>query len=139
MNRRQVSIALLVAVILGRSNEAAAESKDEARASAAIWLKTLDAADYSTTWNTAADGFKAAVSAEAWAQAASAVRGPLGQLKTRTERTATFERTLPGAPDGEYFVFQFETAFEKKAVAIETVTAKHDSDGRWKITGYFIK
>ena len=29
---------------------------------------------------------------------------------------------LPGAPDGEYVVIQFETAFQNKARAVETVT-----------------
>ncbi len=139
MNRREVSLAFFAALLVAHCHAVAAEPKDEARASADMWLKKLDAADYSDTWRTAADGFKAAVSAEKWAQAAAAVRGPLGQLKTRKEQTATFERTLLGAPDGEYVVFQFLTVFENKAQSIETVTAEHDPDGNWKITGYFIK
>jgi hypothetical protein len=139
MNRRELSLALFAALLHVRGHALAAEPKDEARASADIWLRKLDAADYSETWRTADDGFRAAVSAENWARAAAAVRGPLGQLKTRKEQTATFERALPGAPDGEYVVFQFLTAFDNKAQAIETVTAKHAPNGSWEITGYFIK
>jgi hypothetical protein len=100
--------------------------------------ESLDAADYTATWRTASDAFKMAVSSDAWSQAAQAVRSPLGQLKTRTERSATFTRTLPGAPDGEYVVLQFVTVFEMKSHAIETITAKHEPDGIWKIAGYFI-
>lgn len=139
MNRRQASRVTLSAWVLAGRSAVAAEPKEEARASAVVWLKELDAADYFATWMTAADGFKATLNAQAWAQAAAAVRGPLGKLKFRQEQAATLARTLPGAPDGEYVVFQFLTVFEKKAQAIETVTAKHEADGSWKITGYFIK
>lgn len=46
---------------------------------------------------------------------------------------------LPGAPDGEYAVIQFETSFANKKSAIETVTPMKDPDGKWRVSGYFIK
>ena len=46
---------------------------------------------------------------------------------------------LPGVPDGEYVVFQFNTAFEHKRAAIETVTPMRDTDGQWRVSGYFIR
>jgi hypothetical protein len=139
MNRRQASLLALSTLAVVQGSAVAAEPKEEARASTAVWLKALDSADYAATWKTAAAGFKAVINAEAWAQAAGAVRGPLGQLKSRHEQAATTARTLPGAPDGEYVVFQFVAVFDKKEQAIETVTAKHEPDGSWKVTGYFIK
>jgi hypothetical protein len=42
-------------------------------------------------------------------------------------------------PDGEYVVFQFNTSFEQKAAAVETVTAMREKDGTWHVAGYFIK
>jgi hypothetical protein len=48
-------------------------------------------------------------------------------------------QSLPGAPDGEYVVIQFATSFENKKSAIETVTPMLDSDGEWRVSGYFIK
>ena len=47
--------------------------------------------------------------------------------------------SLPGAPDGEYRVFQFDTSFEHKQTAVETVTAVLETDGSWRIAGYFIR
>ncbi len=44
-----------------------------------------------------------------------------------------------GAPDGEYVVIQFETSFEHKRSAIETVTPMMDRDGKWRVSGYYIK
>jgi hypothetical protein len=46
---------------------------------------------------------------------------------------------LPGAPDGEYVVIQYETSFEKKAFAIETVTPSFEKDGIWRVSGYYIE
>jgi len=36
-------------------------------------------------------------------------------------------------------IVQFDTAFENKRSAIETVTVMPQKDGQWKIAGYFIK
>ena len=47
--------------------------------------------------------------------------------------------TLPGAPDGEYVVLQFDTSFEQKAAAVETVTTIREKDGTWHVGGYFIR
>ena len=46
---------------------------------------------------------------------------------------------MPGAPDGEYVVIQFETSFENKKHAIETVTPMMDKDGTWRVSGYYIR
>lgn len=47
--------------------------------------------------------------------------------------------SLPGAPDGEYVVIEFESSFEHKKSAIETVTPMNDKDGKWRVSGYYIK
>lgn len=52
---------------------------------------------------------------------------------------ATPAKSLPGVPDGEYVVFQFATAFEQKEAAIETVVTVKDTDGSWRVGGYFVK
>jgi ribosomal protein S17E len=40
---------------------------------------------------------------------------------------------------GEYVVIQFETSFENKKTAVETVTPMMDKDGIWRVSGYYIK
>ena len=47
--------------------------------------------------------------------------------------------SIPGAPDGEYVVIQFKTSFENKKSGIETVTPMLDKDGKWRVSGYYIK
>jgi len=117
---------------------AAATPVEAARTAAAEWLKLLDSGELDASWAQAASLFKRAVTGAQWANAARGVREPLGPLKQRREKSAQQARTLPGAPDGEYVLLQFESSFERKAAAVETVTLMLDADGRWRVAGYFI-
>jgi hypothetical protein len=67
------------------------------------------------------------------------VRGPLGALQDRRLAGAEYTSTLPGAPDGEYVVIQFQAKYANKASAVETLTPMKDSDGVWRVSGYFIR
>lgn len=103
------------------------------------WLSLADNGQFVSSWNNASTLFRAAISESDWVHSLKAVRSPLGALKSRELASATFSTTLPGAPDGEYVVFQFNTSFNNKASAIETVTMMKDKDDIWRVAGYFIK
>ena len=60
-------------------------------------------------------------------------------MQTRKIKSTTYTKTLPGAPDGEYVVLRYDTSFENKNSAVETVTPMLDKDGKWRVSGYFIK
>ena len=139
MDRRTFLHMSLVATATPMIATAAPEPTTAARAAITEWLKKLDATDYAGTWEAAASVFKSAVSVQAWQQASQSVRNPLGAVRSRSNRSATYTKTLPGVPDGEYVVVQFTTDFVNKAQAIETVTAALDRDGTWRVAGYFIK
>lgn len=139
MNRRRSIASLLVFCAYPAIVSATTEAVAAAQAAAGDWLTKLDASDYSGTWQSAASMFKAAVSAPTWQQASQSVRAPLGALRSRTQTSATFTRSLPGASDGQYVVIQFDTRFENAAKKIETVTVALDRDGAWRVAGYFIK
>jgi hypothetical protein len=101
------------------------------------WLSLADAGD-AATWDVASPRFKATVTREQWAGMLKAVRAPLGKVLSRTVKTSDYMTSMPGAPDGKYFVIQFETAFENKKSAIETVTPMMGDDGTWRVTGYYV-
>jgi hypothetical protein len=132
-------LLLLAAMLASASVRAQDANIAAARTSVDAWLSLIDARGYGASWDTAAILFKTAVTQEKWQAAVQAARAPLGQMKSRTLKSATFATTLPGVPDGEYVVFQFNTAFEQKAAALETVTAIREKDGSWHVGGYFIK
>jgi hypothetical protein len=115
------------------------EQTDQAVVAAKTWLGLLDAKQYKESWVEAAPFFKEKVKEEDWEKMVSAVRGPLGDMKSRELIGAQHTKNLPGAPAGEYVVMQFKTAFQNKPEAVETVTPMKDDKGVWRVSGYFIK
>ena len=69
----------------------------------------------------------------------TAARKPLGAVVSRSIANVQLTRTMPGAPDGYYVILQFKTAFAHKEEALETVIPMMDKDGKWRVSGYFIK
>jgi Protein of unknown function (DUF4019) len=121
------------------SDPASSEAVSAGTSAAEAWLKLVDESRYDASWTNAASVFRGAVTSEAWSKAVGGVRGSLGKLLSRKLVSATYTTSVPGAPDGEYVILQFDTSFEKKAAAVETVTPMQDSDGAWRVAGYFIK
>ena len=74
-----------------------------------------------------------------WVSTIGFLRGELGKVKSRKKLSADYRTSLPGAPDGEYVIFTFKTTFEKKKDAIETVTPMKGKDGKWHVSGYYVK
>jgi hypothetical protein len=136
------SSALLFLTLLAGSTAAAqAQQKPEelAQQSAGSWLALVDSGKYPDSWQEAAQLFRAAVSKEQWQSAMRASREPLGKMLSRKVTSATYSKTLPGAPDGEYVVIRYDSRFEHKQSAVETVTPMLDKDGKWRVSGYYIK
>ena len=116
------------------------QTKEEAALTAAEnWLALVDAENYAASWQDAAAYFKRAVSEDQWTQSMTAFRRHLGKVLSRTLSSHNYTKALPGAPDGEYVVIQYRTSFERKAASIETVTPMLDTDGVWRVSGYYIK
>jgi hypothetical protein len=113
----------------------------EARGAVDRWLSLVDHEQFSESWQTAASMFRDAVNEPTWTTAVQSARGRMGAVKdrTRTLRSATATRTAPGAPDGEYVIYVFDTSFDNKAAGVETVTAMRDRDRAWRVAGYFVR
>jgi hypothetical protein len=135
-----IGIAMAVAVFIAGVSVAADTDRERVAVNAAEkWVALVDAGEYTTSWNEATEYFKAAVSSGQWAQTVQTVRGLLGNVISRKVKSRTYYTSLPGAPDGEYVVIQFDTTFRNKKAALETITPMRDKDGRWRVSGYFIK
>lgn len=136
---RVVACFLLMAVFGGRLLAADLKPEAAAQKAAQQWLTLVDAGQYAQAWSTAAGYLQAAVAQQPFESSLGAVRKPLGELVSRKLKSAKYTTSLPGAPDGEYVVLQFETSFAHKKTAIETVTPMLEKDGQWKVSGYYIK
>ena len=117
----------------------AEEEADPVTLSAGAWLALTDQGEYAQSWAEAASYFRTAVTQEQWVQSITAARSPLGAVVSRSLRSAESATSLPGAPDGEYVVIQYDTTFEHKQSAVETITPMRDTDGTWRVAGYYIK
>jgi hypothetical protein len=138
---KSVSALLSLILLLLLCTIAQAQPKPEqlAQESSDAWLALVDSGKYAESWKESSSIFKAHVSREQWQSMLHATRDPLGKMMTRKLKTATYTKTLPGAPDGEYVVIQYESSFEHKQSAVETVTPMLDKDGKWRVSGYFIR
>jgi len=131
---------LFLWIVSGLPEARANDADDLAAEKAAVeWLTLVDESHFAQSWEQAASYFKSTVSKSKWEAQVKAARQPMGKLISRTVKTKEFAKTLPGAPDGEYVVLQFDTKFENKQSAVETITPQKDKDGKWRVCGYFIR
>ena len=135
-------VSALVAISIFSVNTVLAENvflETEAVTAAEAWLNLVDEGEYAKSWEQAAGYFKAIMKKEAWENSIQPLRDSLGKVISRKLNSHEFVTAMPGAPDGEYVVIQFETSFENKTAAIETITPMVDTDGVWRVSGYYIK
>lgn len=140
MIRRILCLIIIGLVMSGGIAISGDAGKETAALSAAEkWLASIDAGKYAESWKEAAEYFKNALTQEQWVNSLQAGRKPLGKLVSRKVLTKAYKTSLPGAPDGEYVVIQFETSFENKKASIETVTPMMEKDGKWRVSGYYVR
>ncbi len=138
MKSLYISFLIILLTLLPMTGFADEQKKQAAEQEAGKWLALVDGGQYQESWERAASLFKQQVNAEQWSQALAAARTPLGALVSRQLLSAAYETSLPGAPDGEYVILQFQTRFKNKKSAIETITPMMDN-GNWRVSGYYIR
>ncbi len=139
---QRTALTLLFAAllsVLGTSPDAFAQDTTAAETAATQWLAHVDAGRYGESWTSAASAFKQAVTQETWQDAAKQARDRVGAFKARTKKSATPKTNPSGAPAGDYVIIQYDAAFEQHPTATETVTAVRETDGAWRIVGYFVR
>ncbi len=102
------------------------------------WLTLVDKGDYIKSWERAGEIFRRMVTKAEWQTKLDMFRKPLGKVSERKVKSKQFTTTLPDAPQGEYVVLEYETAFANKKTLTETVTCIREKDGKWKVGGYYI-
>jgi len=122
----------------------ASRSDDDEAISAAVavarsWLKLIDDAAYAQGWAQSAGSLKQRVAEQQFQDSLRSARGPLGKVLSREVLDTTYTTSVPGASDGKYVVIQFQSSFEHKASAVETITPALEDDGQWRVSGYYIR
>ena len=119
--------------------EANPEAEKAALEAAGTWLALVDGRKYLESWQECAEFFRNAVSKENWEKSLQTFRVPLGKMVSREVKSKRYTTSAPGAPDGQYVIIQYQASFENKKSAIETVTPMLDKDGKWRVSGYYIR
>jgi DNA-binding CsgD family transcriptional regulator len=102
------------------------------------WLKLVDNQNWSKSWSSAGSFFRSQISEKTWSATILSVRNPLGTLVSRSILKVTKATSLPGAPDGEYELIEFQSNFTNKSDAKETLVLMKE-ENTWKTVGYFIR
>lgn len=132
-------LVVLLSIILVQQASATDSKTAQAIKASEDFLLLVDTSQYSQSWDSASSFFKSQVSKENWVKQISGLRPAFGKVIDRQILGIQNVTELPGAPDGEYMVIQYNTSFEDKRKAVETITPMLDTDGKWHVSGYYIQ
>ena len=139
---RQILLVFSVLMALTHTSMAFADEAAEfqkAQTAAHTWLLGVDQGDYPKSWQEAAQSFKKAVTSAQWQASVAEARAPLGAVISRQPVLVQYKPPVPNAPTDEYVVIQYQTRFANRVTAIETVTPIRETDGLWRVSGYFVQ
>lgn len=135
----------LCAAALGLLAAAAGVSAQDPRATAAVaaardWLALVDSGDTTGSYKAAGAKFRKALGDREWVAANARERTPRGAVTARTLFQTALNAKVPESyGPGEYALLGFRTSFAKQLDARETVTLERESDGVWRVIGYFVR
>lgn len=114
-------------------------NKEKAIHSAHSWLTLLDSGKIQESWDDAGKLFKSQITSEQWVKALNEARESLGKFKIRKIKNDKFLTSIPGCPEGRYFILTYSADFAKSKNVTELVTLACEQDSMYKVIGYFIK
>ena len=123
---------------LGRPAGVHPDWERDATGAARAWLQLVDQGRHPASWAQAAPLLREGVGPRDWDAALRATRAPLGRCFWRKLQSWTAVEGPPGELRGPYGVIRFESVFEGRSRAIETITPVLGADGRWRVAAYFI-
>ncbi len=104
---------------------------------AEIWLKLLDKNNYNSTWQNSATLLKMAISPKDWAVNMSVIKESFGEFEGREFVDQKYFDQLSTLPEGNHYVFHFQTKYSEIDTILETVTVTQEQE-EWKVVGYFV-
>lgn len=127
----------ITAALLVLSSPAIAHTND-AEAAVLAWLEAIDNGEYEHAWETSSSILQVPLSAGMLARTVELARRDFGAVESRKQVRVIHEKSMPGAPDGDYAVYMFQTRFENQPGITETVTPYLEGD-TWKVSGYYVE
>jgi hypothetical protein len=120
------------------ADAATEKDDDEVVAQSRKWLGLIDDGKAGLAWDDADATLRASVARAKWIDGISELRKPYGRVKARKTTQIARAHSLPGAPDGDYAIIQFDTEFANGRHASELVTWTLTNTS-WRVAGYQIR
>ena len=139
MKKFAAGLSFILALAAMTATAGDEQDVSQAVVAAELWLAVIDAGKYGEGWERAASTFQKGITKDQWEQAVGNARAPIGLVKSRILVKSAGTPKVTTLPVGDVVVLQFTSAFEKLAPAIETITPFRETDGTWKVSGYYIK
>jgi hypothetical protein len=111
----------------------------ETIAAAYKWLTLLDAGKAGAAWDVASAHLKSVVTRPNWIAGIADMRKPFGKPDARKAEKFARSHQLPGAPEGDYSIIEFQTEFANGKQATEQVIWMLEKDDVWRVSGYYIR
>jgi len=102
------------------------------------WLALIDAGRAGQAWDGAGAQLKASVSRAKWIDGIGALRKPFGKFVSREMMQVARAHEMPGVPEGDYAIVQFDSVFANGKHATEMVTWTLNNTS-WRVSGYQIR
>ena len=113
-------------------------AKELAEQVAMVSVELIAAGEYGSVHDNADEILRSAVDRDQFIKMTKDVFAPLGDRKSIRLNSAKYSTRAPGGPDGVYVILRFESSFENKAEALETITMREAEPGFWRLAGYVI-
>jgi hypothetical protein len=128
---------LLENIVKSAKFESKSEIKfDAVTAAVTEWLALWDEGKTDTVHEKLASTAQKQMSKQFLTTYWSAVRKPLGKLKTRKLSETEYFLSLPGIPEQEGYSIRYDSSFENVARVTETVALIREKDGSWRVSYY---
>ncbi len=131
-----------LAILVSLLNPAYAQTDSDtskAVAAAEAFVALIDAGKYAESWDGAAEAFRKAVTKEQWQAAAAQVQAQAGNKTSRALMAGANAPKAMRNAQGEFIVVQFSSTFTKIPHVIEIVSPMRDTDGVFRVSGYFLR
>ena len=105
-----------------------------ARAATEHWMKLMDTEEFAAAWSNSSEGLRKEMSKFTWSVVGNGKHLALGDFKSRAFKSANIKQAASGKT--ESVSFEYVSVYTKKPTVYESITAIHEADGVWRVTGY---
>ena len=134
------SLVLIIALACSLTTVRADDPPEKlAQKAAEAWMPLWDSGKYDESYELLAEHTRNNIPKQQWFVYWTAVRKPLGKLKSRKLVHAEYIESLKGVPDHAGAILRYESSFENRASVVETFGMMRETDGTWRVANYITR